>query len=167
MLIEIPGRKDYLISKSGIVINKNTGELARMSVNNNGYMYITIDGKNEFIHDLIAMSFLDYDKNSSFYPIHKDGDCLNNHVSNIVLSCVPEENLSIDNRERRHYRSRKYESDVYNESTGASVIRIGRGQVADLTQHEEISLKNMIGNGRIITLGPYKGYRIRRVGGKK
>ena len=167
MLVEIPGHKDYLISKSGIVINKNTGKLTRISVNNNGYMYVTIDGKNEFIHDLITMSFLGYDNNSSFYPIHKDGDCLNNHVSNIELSCVPEENLSIDNRERRHYSSSKYEYEVYNESTGDSIICIGRGQVAELIQYEEISLKNMVGNGRIITLGPYKGYKIRRVGGNK
>ena len=167
MLVEIPGHKDYRISKSGIVINKNSGKLARISVNNNGYMYVTIDGKNEFIHDLIAIAFLGYNPSDPIYPIHKDGDSLNNHVSNIVLGSAPETSATIENREHRHYSSGRYEYEVYNESTGDSVICIGRGKVAELIQYEEISLKNMIGNGRKITLGPYTGYQIRRVGGHR
>ena len=167
MLKEIPGYEGYLISKSGNVLQKKTNQLLRISVTNNGFMYVTINGKNEYIHDLIAIAFLGYNPSDPIYPIHKDGDSLNNHVSNIVLGSAPETSATIENREHRHYSSSKYEYEVYNESTGDSVICIGRGQVAELIQYEEISLKNMIGNGRIITLGPYEGYKIRRVGGNK
>ena len=162
MFREIPGYNNYLINESGAIID-NKNNLVRTAVNNNGFMYITIDGKIEYIHDLIAKAFLGYNDNSTSYPNHKDGDSLNNHVSNIILGDKPETYAVIENREHRHYSSGKYKYEVYNESTGDSVICIGRGKVAELIQYEEISLKNMVGNGRKIALGPYKGYQIRRL----
>ena len=45
-----------------------------------------------------------------------------------------------------------------------SVYCYGRDEVSDLILYSESSLKNMVGNGREITQGSYKGYRIDKMG---
>lgn len=163
MFREIPGYNNYFINESGIILDK-FGNTLRVSVNKDCLMYVTINGNNEYIHDLVAKTYLKYD-NRCIYPIHKDGDLLNNHISNIKLDDKPEviSITSSPNRDHRRYSSSKYIYEVYNDETNDVIQCIGRNEVADLIQYEEISLKNMVGNGKMISLGPYKGYQIRRV----
>lgn len=52
--------------------------------------------------------------------------------------------------------------EVYNDRD--AVFCPDRHSVADLIGYFEISLKNMVGNGRKIALGPYAGYQIRNLG---
>ena len=56
--------------------------------------------------------------------------------------------------------------EIFNEDTGDVIRCHGREMVADTIQYSLISLKNMVGNGRKIALGPYKGYQIRRLNRK-
>ena len=166
MFKEIPNYINYLINESGVIIEKSTGNLVRQSVNNYGYMYATLDGNNEYIHDLVAEAFLQ--PIPGFNVIHKDNDSFNNHWTNLEYSDLDDE-FVLSNRSHREYsgtsiHKHRYVNiyEVFNEETGDMIECEGRGAVAELIQYEEISLKNMVGNGRKITLGPYKGYQIRR-----
>lgn len=160
MFINLPNYENYLINESGVIIDKRTNNIARVAANNQGLMYVNLDGNIEYIHNLVANTFL---INSGLpFVNHIDNDILNNHVTNLKWS-MNEETIRSSCRNHRKYSRSKNPYEVYNEETGDSIICIGRGKVAELIQYEEISLKNMIGNGRKITLGPYKGYQIRRV----
>lgn len=161
MFREIPSYKNYQINESGIVKGPDNKPL-RVAVNNDGFMYVNIEGNIEYIQNLIADAYLKSDSRFK-YPVHINGDTLNNHISNIKLSDTPELYVSmIPNRYHREYSKSTNIYEVYNDELGDCIECIGRGAVAELIQYEEISLKNMVGNGRVITLGPYKGYQIRR-----
>ena len=159
MFKEIPGYESYLINESGIILNKKDNSMLRVSFDTVGYLYVTIDGHIEYVHELMARTYL-----PNRYIIHVDGDPLNNHISNISYSSTPE-NIKIVDRENRQWKSGKptYIYEVFNNDTNDVIPCFGRLEVAKLIQYEEISLKNMVGNGRKITLGPYAGYQIRRV----
>lgn len=161
MFTQLPDYENYLINESGSIIDKRNNGLVRVSVNNQGLMYVHLDENIEYIHELVAKTYLT-NRNNLKYVIHRDRDPLNNHISNLMWS-INNENIKQVSRENRTYSRSKNPYEVYNEETGDSVMCIGRGEVAELIQYEEISLKNMIGNGRKITLGPYKGYQIRRI----
>ena len=159
MLKEIPGYENYLINEAGVVISKKEKMMCRTAVDNDGYMYVYLDNRIEYIHTLVAETFLAKEKN--LYPVHIDNDPLNNHVTNIKYSDKPDDSVIVS-REHREYSGSSNEYEVFSEETGDSIICIGRGELARTIQYEEISLKNMVGNGRKIFLGPYKGYKIRR-----
>lgn len=163
---------NYKINESGIVINKN-GHVMRTAVSNAGYLRTALEipngngnRKNESIHRLVAQTFI---PNPDDLPIvlHKDNDPLNNHVSNLKWG-TQSENIKQafdDGRKISPYKGNTYPNkyQVYNKETGDSIICDCRSDVSDLIGYAEISLKNMIGNGRKIALGPYKDYEIRRL----
>lgn len=83
---EIAGYPNYYIFETGAIISKRTGYPLCVDMSSGGYWRVTLcrDGvaKKFFIHRLIAQHFIE--------PIdglncvnHKDGDKLNNHVSNL------------------------------------------------------------------------------------
>ena len=99
--------------------------------------------------------------------MHKDNDPLNNHVSNLKWGTQSENIQQAFNDGRkispmigRKGSNIKYE--VFNTETGDSIDNLTRTEVSELIGYKEISLKNMVGNGRKIALGPYKDYMIRR-----
>ena len=150
----------YRINEFGIVIDENE-RMLRYSVDNHDRMYVTINKNIEYIDELVAKTFLNNPYNFK-YVIHKNGELLNNHLSNISWSEFPEiieEELIIHKRPKTIPR---YKYEVYSDS-GDSIICQGREEVAKLIEYEVISLKNMVGNGRIISKGPYTGYKIRRL----
>lgn len=180
MMKDIPGYDGkYKINESGVVINK-TGHVMRTAVSNVGYLRTALEDVgypdkpgsqrlNKSIHRLVAETFLPNPDNLPLV-MHKDNDTLNNHVSNLQWG-TQSDNIQQAFREGRKFSPNKgnyilYPYDVYNDEDfehEESIRCIGRGEVADLIQYEEISLKNMIGNNRKITLGPYAGYKIRRI----
>lgn len=163
MLKEIPGYENYLINESGVIINKKDNNVLRTSVNNDGYMYVYLEGKIQYIHNLVAKSFLSKENELELENvIHLDEDPLNNHISNIQYS-DDYDKIELISREHRVYSNGNKLYEVYNEEIDDYILCHGRSEVAELIQYEEISLKNMVGNGRKITLGPYKGYQIRRL----
>ena len=163
---------DYKINESGIVINKN-GHVMRTAVSNSGYLRTALEipgsngnRKNESIHRLVAKTFI---PNPDNLPVvmHKDNDPLNNHVSNLQWGTQSDNIRQAfdDGRKTSPSKGHKYPNkyQVFNPDTGDSIICDCRSDVSDLIGYKEISLKNMIGNGRRVALGPYKDYQIRRL----
>lgn len=161
----------YKINESGVIINKN-GHPMRTALSNSGYLRVALEQpngdrrKNESIHRLVAKQFI---PNPNNLPVvmHKDNDPLNNHVSNLKWGTQSENIQQAFNDGRKH--SPKYNGyfprikyKVFNEDTGDIVDDLSRPEVAELIGYKEISLKNMVGNGRKIALGPYKDYMISR-----
>lgn len=160
MLKELKNYPGYFINESGVIIDSNCS-LIKSMINRDGRLYVTLNSNIEFVDELVAMTFLINDENYS-YIRHCDSDSLNCHLSNIRWS-NKKDTSKIPYRDHKKYSNSKNIYEVYNKDTGDVVSCIGRGEVAQLIQYEEISLKNMIGNGRIISVGPYKGYQIRRI----
>ena len=167
MMKEIPGYNgNYKINESGVVINKN-GHVMRTAVSNSGYLRTTLEvpntnpvrRKNESIHRLVAETFI---PNPDNLPVvlHKDNDPLNNQVSNLKWG-TQSENIRQAFDEDRKVSPFACTYEVYNDTEGIKCK--GRSSVADLIGYAEVSLKNMVGNGRKIALGPYKGYQIRNL----
>lgn len=162
----------YKINESGVIINKN-GHPMRTAISNSGYLRTALeqkDGterKNESIHRLVAKQFIP-NPNNLPVVLHKDNDTLNNHVSNLKWG-TQSENIQQAFEEGRKEspmiaksRREKFVYQIYNEDESIVIDCIGRTKVAEEIGYKEISLKNMIGNGRKIALGPYKDYMIRR-----
>lgn len=86
--------KHYLISKDGFVFSEKTNRKLKMYKDENGYLNITLtyNGKIKHfrIHRLVAMAFIDNKQNKPQVN-HKDGNKLNNHVSNLEW-CTQSEN---------------------------------------------------------------------------
>ena len=169
---EIPGYNgNYKINESGVVINKNN-HVMRTAVSNSGYLRTALEipngsgkRKNESIHRLVAQTFI---PNPDNLPVvmHLDNDPLNNHVSNLKWG-TQSDNIKQafeDDRKTSPMKGHTYQNQyqVYND-TGDCITCNCRSDVSDLIGYAEISLKNMIGNGRKIALGPYKDYQIRRL----
>lgn len=163
----------YQINESGVVINKN-GHPLRYAMSNSGYLRIALEPrgphekrKNMSIHRLVATQFI---PNPDNLPVvmHKDNDRLNNHVSNLQWG------TQSDNIQQAFDEGRKFSPgighgsyktpkvyEVYNPDIGDSIKNLTRTEVSELIGYKEISLKNMVGNGRRIALGEYKDYMIR------
>ena len=159
MMVKIPNYDNYYINESGNILDTNLN-LIRTSVDEDGLIYVTLDKEKKYVHDLVSDTFF---KNPMRYryTIHKDGDILNNHVSNLTFSDKSE--IIENNLNSNGYTKGSRDYEVFNEETGDVILCHGREEVSDLIQYSLISLKNMVGNGRKIFLGPYKGYQIRIV----
>lgn len=73
---------DYEITRSGDVINKNTGRVLKGVPNNKGYLRVCIVGKLRFIHRLVAEKYVPNPFNKSQVN-HIDGNKLNNSADNL------------------------------------------------------------------------------------
>ena len=78
--------ESYLIYENGDVKNLNTNKMLKGSISENGYRYYRLSLNNEkkmfYAHRLVAEHFLE---NLNNLPVvnHKDGNKLNNEVSNL------------------------------------------------------------------------------------
>lgn len=89
----IPFEKEYEVSTNGSVRNRKTKHVKSLRKSKNGYYRVTLypSGKTYFIHKLVAETFIDKIENKP-YVNHKDGNKLNNEVSNLEW-CSPKENF--------------------------------------------------------------------------
>ena len=73
---------DYAITENGEIINNRNGKKLRPQPNGKGYLRVSIGGKLQFIHRLVAEK---YNPNPENKPQvnHKDGNKLNNSVDNL------------------------------------------------------------------------------------
>lgn len=162
MLKEIKRYPGYFINESGIIVDSKFNQI-RPNYDKYGYGYVYIEDNLERIDKLVAECYL---VNSNNYQniCHRNNDILDNHVSNLYWSNDPEifiQRRSLENDKYITSRKKQYIYEIYNDN---EVIQcVGREELANKIQYEIISLKNMIGNGRKISLGPYKGYQIRRL----
>lgn len=86
MVKKINGYENYTISDGGEVFNTSTNRPLKGSLGENGYRYFRLSKNNKktmfYGHRLVAEAFLD---NPNNLPVvnHKDGNKLNNNVSNL------------------------------------------------------------------------------------
>lgn len=73
---------DYDITKDGEIINRHSGRHVKPQKNGKGYYRVSIGGKLEFVHRLVATKYI---PNPDSLPQvnHKDGNKLNNCVDNL------------------------------------------------------------------------------------
>lgn len=98
----------YEISNDGYVRNRNTGRILRSAPDRDGYhtviLYDSGEKYNRKIHRLVAQYFLEPDLRRDQVN-HKDGNKMNNHVSNLEW-CTRSENT------RHAYDHKLFEANI-------------------------------------------------------
>ena len=96
--IKIPGYTRYMISKNGEIYSSNINRLCRQTILPNGYCRIKLVSddkgiyKDQYIHVLVAMSYLDYIPSKNTVINHIDGIKGNNCLDNLEI-VTPRENM--------------------------------------------------------------------------
>lgn len=90
-LLPIANHEMYSISDEGEVFSGKLGIKLSLRTNSNGYLIVTLNGKQLAVHRLVAKHFIpnpyDYDQIN-----HKDGNKTNNNVSNLEW-CTAKDNI--------------------------------------------------------------------------
>jgi hypothetical protein len=73
---------DYIITEQGEIINKRNGRKVKPQPNGKGYLRVSISGKLQFVHRLVAEKHIPNPENKPQVN-HKDGNKLNNSVDNL------------------------------------------------------------------------------------
>ena len=73
---------DYIITEQGEIFNKRNGKKIKPQLNGKGYLRVSIGGKLQFVHRLVAQKYLPNFENKSQVN-HKDGNRLNNCVDSL------------------------------------------------------------------------------------
>jgi hypothetical protein len=73
---------DYTITENGEVINNNSKRVLKAQKNGKGYLRVSISGRLEFVHRLVANQYVPNPENKPQVN-HKDGNKLNNHYTNL------------------------------------------------------------------------------------
>ena len=81
----------YTLYEDGTVHSGKLDVLLQARQNSNGYLIVTLDGKQLSVHRLVALHFLPNPYNYSQVN-HKDGNKLNNHYSNLEW-CTAKQNM--------------------------------------------------------------------------
>lgn len=74
--------ENYIITKDGRIIRKATNRELKAYTNEKGYKVVSIRGKKLKVHRLVAMMYIP-NPNNKPQVNHKDGNKLNNNVSNL------------------------------------------------------------------------------------
>lgn len=95
--IKIKGYERYEVSDKGNVRNKKTKRLIKPQIDKGGYIRLTLwkgkIKKKQFVHRLVAITFIANQNEQRTKVNHKDGNKLNNAVSNLEW-VTPKENLA-------------------------------------------------------------------------
>ena len=78
----IKGYPDYEISTFGNVLSKRSNKLLKLCVNSSNYKKCVLNGKNLYVHRLVAEAFIP-NENHLNEVNHKDGNKWNNNVKNL------------------------------------------------------------------------------------
>lgn len=87
----IPIDNKYSITEDGTVINNKTKRVKKANFDKYGYLHTRLSDKNKkyFIHRLVAITYIENPDNKETVN-HKDGNKLNNHVSNLEWMSIKE-----------------------------------------------------------------------------
>lgn len=89
--VGIKDHPKYEASSFGRIRNVKTGRILKQFINDKGYFVLSLDGKSQRVHRLIADSF--YDGRHDWLDVnHIDGNKQNNHISNLEF-CTRSENI--------------------------------------------------------------------------
>ena len=73
---------DYIVTEKGDVINKRSGRKIKPQPNGKGYLRVSIAGKLQFVHRLVAEKYVPNPEGKPQVN-HKDGNKLNNFATNL------------------------------------------------------------------------------------
>ena len=101
---DIPTAKEYQISNMGRVRKRR--HFLRLTLNDNGYLRVSLNGKPAYVHRLVAKAFI---PNPHHYPDvnHKDEDKQNDQVNNLEW-CTSQYNNRYGEHAWKQARSRFY-----------------------------------------------------------
>lgn len=117
---QINGYNNYYIYDNGDVLNISTNKILKGSIGENGYKYYRLSKDNNktmfYAHRLVAEHFLE-NPNSLQVVNHKDGNKLNNQLSNLEwVSCSENVKHAHDNNLIKQVSKREYyKEDLENE----------------------------------------------------
>jgi len=102
---DIPGYQGYQINEYGEVFSLKSNKVMQPAVTHAGYLRLALsnegEAKNFFIHQLVAMTFLDHVPNGMQMVVdHIDNNKLNNHIDNLQL--VSQRYNSSKDRDRKY-----------------------------------------------------------------
>jgi hypothetical protein len=86
---DIEGHPGYRVSSFGRVWSDKAGRVLKATVYKRGYPGVTLNGKNRYVHQLVAQAFFSNPDNKKTVN-HKDGDKTNNHVDNLEWATYTE-----------------------------------------------------------------------------
>lgn len=94
--VEVPGYEGlYYVDDIGNIYSQRTGKILKPHLGNKGYLILTLSNKGvrktAIVHRVVAMARIQNPKNLAQVN-HKDGNKLNNHVSNLEW-CTGHENI--------------------------------------------------------------------------
>ena len=75
-------RNDYEIMETGEIINRHNNHIVKPQKNGKGYLRVSIGGKLEFVHRLVAQQYVPNPENKHQVN-HIDGNKMNNNASNL------------------------------------------------------------------------------------
>lgn len=88
---QIPNHKNYLISEDGCVYRFKDNTISEIKPDcSNGYARVKLDGENNYIHKLVAESFVKHSNPEQTKVFHIDGNKLNNHRTNLCWMTMGE-----------------------------------------------------------------------------
>tara|TARA_R110001592_G_scaffold222266_1_gene477397 strand:- start:274 stop:720 length:447 start_codon:yes stop_codon:yes gene_type:complete len=116
---------NYHIFRNGKVLSEKSKKFIKPYINNNGYTIYNIykNGKQKslYTHRLLAIHFIPNPNNYPFVD-HKDGNPLNNHVSNLRW-CTNQMNQLYDNHKLQKNNKSGYRGISYSKKENKWMVR--------------------------------------------
>ena len=120
------GLSDYDITTSGEVINNHNGRHVKPQMNGKGYLRVSIGGKLQFVHRLVAEKYIPNPENKSQVN-HIDGNKLNNSVDNLEW---------VTNLENRRHA---VENDLHLKGEKCPYAKLTASDVDFIRKHTELN----------------------------
>ena len=87
---KVKSLENYCINEYGLILNIRTRGMIIHSISKKGYLQVCLTNKNTYkVHRLVALTFIENKENKQEVN-HKDGNKLNNHVSNLEWNTTQE-----------------------------------------------------------------------------
>lgn len=117
---------DYEITKDGEVINKHSGRHVKPQKNGKGYYRVSIGGRLQFVHRLVATKYVP-NPNNLPQVNHKDGNKLNNCADNLEW---------VTNQQNRDHA---VEEKLHTMGENCSWSKLTQEQVSFIRKHTELT----------------------------
>lgn len=160
---EIEGYSRYLITEEGEIYSTITNRFRKKQLDSDGYHHVNLSGdfnkkvKTLKVHRLVAYAFLGIPPKGKTMVNHKDGNKVNNHISNLEW-VTPSENLK-----HAHKNGLKKTTRILGEKSGkAKLTEIDVLTIRELgktTSCKEISLLYNMSKCNIYHILKRKGWK--------